>query len=222
MWGACIDPGNWRESELYDIYFQVLRATPQGPEGCYDLVGYNFIAWGMGGEGELDHCIVLEDIPPEDQIQVEPGDVVGFRIEHFRNGDRDNGGPQLVTDRTDVTVWYLMGQDMATGPQTTCRFCVGPGPELGRLVSSTDHPPVITAHVCKFNSRLCHYIVIKYSDQNWFLTARQTQRARLVIYRFLCLSVCAFVTVWGGLGNSQWQTAGMVWVSWFVSFLSAK
>ncbi len=167
MWGACILPGGMILTDLYDIHFQVLRATPQGPEGCYDLVGSNFILRGMGGVDELRRCIVLEDIPPGDQIRVEPGDVVGFRIEHFRNGDLDDGGVQLVTDRTDVTVWYLLGVDMAPGPQvTTCRFRVGPGPELGRLVTSTNHPPVITAQVCKLNTRLCQYTVINYSDEN--------------------------------------------------------
>ncbi len=144
-----------RLDDLYDIYFQVLRATPQGPEGCYDLVGYNFIARGMGGVGALQRCIVLEDIPPEDQIRVEPGDVVGFHTEHIKNGDTSSGGAQLDTARTDVTVWYLLGGDTAAMPgPPTCRFRVGPGPELGRLMSSTNHPPVITARVCKLNTEL--------------------------------------------------------------------
>ncbi len=151
MWGACIEPGDNREDELYDIYFQVLRAAPQGPEGCYDLVGYNCIERGMGGVDELQRCIVLEDIPPDDQIQVEPGDVVGFRIEHFNNGNASDGGVQLVTDKTDVTVWYLMGADTRTSDSSTCHFLVGQGPELGRLQSSTNQPPVITAQVCKLN-----------------------------------------------------------------------
>ncbi len=34
--------------------------------------------------------------------------------------------------------------------------------------------------------------------------------------------VCPSVTVWGGLGTSQWRTAGMVWVIWFVRLLAAK
>ncbi len=152
MWGACIQPGGMTERELYDIYFQVLRAAPQGPEGCYDLVGYNFIERGKGGVDELRRCIVMEDIPPEDQIQVEPGDVVGFRVEHFRNGVLHSGGVQLATNRTDVTVWYLMGRDVVFDDTTDCRFRVGPGTEPGRLVNQTSHPPVITANVCKFNT----------------------------------------------------------------------
>ncbi len=56
------------------------RSTPQGAEGCYDFVGQNYLENGIPGQRNtpLDHCVVLEDIPPEYQISVEPGDVVGF------------------------------------------------------------------------------------------------------------------------------------------------
>ncbi len=167
MWGACINPGGMRTADLYDIYFQVLRAAPQGPEGCYDLVGYNFISRGMGGEDELRRCIVMEDIPPGDQIRVEPGDVVGIHIEFFKNGVSGNGGVQLVTDRTDVPVWYRMGRNTEFSSVPAFRFCVGPGQGASRLVSSTNRPPVITAQVCKFNAIDSITILID-NNQNCF------------------------------------------------------
>ncbi len=153
MWGACIQPGGDRERRLYDIYFQVFRATPQGAEGCYDLVGFNFIPLAMGGIGELERCIVLEDIPPEDQIQVEPGDVVGFYAAHYLPGETipKNGSIQLDIGRTDVTVWYVynMGPLGVEASPTTCQVRVGPGNELEM---QTNHPPVITAQVCKLHA----------------------------------------------------------------------
>ncbi len=88
--------------------------------------------------------MVLEDIPPEEQISVEPGDVVGFYSEHENKGEVSDGGVQLDTDRMDVTVWYNSGPRLAGG--SSCQLRVGYEDSL----NTQDHrPPVITAQVCK-------------------------------------------------------------------------
>ncbi len=145
MWGACVQSGGNVNNDRYDIWFEVYRPTPQGAEGCYDFVGENYLENGIPGL-TLDHCVVLEDIPPEEQISVEPGDVVGFYSEHEKNGNGkdSDGGVQLDTDRMDVTVWYNSGPFAVGG--SSCRLRVG---DEGSLNIQESRPPVITAQVCK-------------------------------------------------------------------------
>ncbi len=134
-------------TEGYYIWFEVYRPTPEGAEGCYDFVGQNYLENGMPGQnGPLDHCVVLEDISPEEQISVEPGDVVGFYSVHEEeDGTASDGGVQLDTGRMDVTVWYNSGLIVAS-ETTSCRLRVG---DEYSLNTQDNRPPVITAQVCK-------------------------------------------------------------------------
>ena len=137
-----MQPGGF-SGDQYDIAFQVFRPSPVGV-GCYDLIGLNFLGDGVPGVtgGNIDHCVVLTDIPPEDQIQVQPGDVVGFFATHYRNGDQDDGGVQLDTAITTVTVWST--ELLSITDPDTCPYLIGGD---GNLASSSTGAPVITAQV---------------------------------------------------------------------------
>ena len=125
-WRACVKPGGGSK-ERYYIQFQVWR--PNSPTGCYSLVGYNIPLDDAGvpereisnstniieAEGYLDppdnglnHCVVLP-VRESKQIEVQPDDVVGYYVDHFRHSDNDrnDGGIQWIeTENDDVVVHY--------------------------------------------------------------------------------------------------------------------
>ena len=118
-WGACVQPGGSSDEQYY-IQFQVWR--PTGTEGCYQLVGYNiplddaneeernisdngtiieregFLSPPGNNRDPLHRCVVLP-VRESKQIDFMAGDVVGYYVDHFRNGDnRGNGGIQWIDD----------------------------------------------------------------------------------------------------------------------------
>ena len=126
-WGACVQPGGMSK-ERYYIQFQVWR--PTGIEGCYKLVDYNiplddasmieteisespdiidaegFLSPpGNNKSNPLYRCVVLP-VRENQQIEFQTGDVVGYYVDHFRDGnDRTNGGIQWIED-SEVAVHY--------------------------------------------------------------------------------------------------------------------
>ena len=92
-WMACVQ--RHVGSEQYYIQFQVWR--PNGPTGCYSLVGYNHPLDNGGMEDvlrpinvdndPLDNCVVLT-VEEDEQIEVQSGDVVGYYVDSNRD---DNG-----------------------------------------------------------------------------------------------------------------------------------
>ena len=111
-WRACVEPGG-SDNEEYYIQFQVWRST--GIDGCYNLVGYNsplddedseeFLSPpGFGGD-PLHRCVVLP-VRESQQIEFQSGDVIGYYVDRFRDGqDRDDGGIQWI-EGEDVVVYY--------------------------------------------------------------------------------------------------------------------
>ena len=125
-WGACIQPGG-SSREQYYIQFQVWR--PTGIEGCYKLVDYNiplddawmseteisdspdiidaegFLSPPGGNSNPLRRCVVLP-VRGNEQIEFQTGDVVGYYVDRFMNGnDRPDGGIQWIED-SEVAVHY--------------------------------------------------------------------------------------------------------------------
>ena len=146
-WRACVEPGG-SSSVQYYIQFQVWR--PTGIEGCYKLVDYNiplddarmsetemsdssiiidaegFLSPPGNNSDPLHRCVVLP-VRENQQIEFQPGDVVGYYVDHFRDGnDRTDGGIQWIED-SEVAVHYrddLPREDIMTlyaigGPHPT-------------------------------------------------------------------------------------------------------
>ena len=108
--------------ERYYIQFQVWRPTSIG--GCYKLVDYNIPLDDarmneteisdspdiIDAEGFLSppvrRCVVLP-VRGNEQIEFQSGDVVGYYVDRFKNGnDENSGGIQWVTDDNEVAVHY--------------------------------------------------------------------------------------------------------------------
>ena len=145
-WRACVQPGG-SSDEQYSIQFQVWR--PTGIGGCYKLVDYNiplddarmsetgisdspdiiesegFLS-PQGGTSDLHRYVVLP-VRENQQIEFQTGDVVGYYVDRFLNGnDETDGGIQWIED-SEVAVHYrddLIREDIKTlyaigGPRPT-------------------------------------------------------------------------------------------------------
>ena len=159
-WGACLQPSGINEQ--YYLQFQVWR--PTGTEGCYELVGYNEPPMDdsqdstnheddilSGILNPVDRCVELT-VRENEQIDFQPGDVVGYYVDRFKdNEDRDDGGIQWIEDN-EVVVHYRDGlsrediksQYALNGPNPTeCGFQASDSDSY-TLSASSSRAPVIS------------------------------------------------------------------------------
>ena len=132
-------------NDRYDIYFEVWR--PTGTDGCYSLVGSNFVDNGAPGNVHNVRACVVIDVPEDEQVIVEPGDVVGFYSDHvIGNG---NGGVELDegTQYENLEVWYRSISNPSQSDLEANSLCVGVGEDLS--TQRTGDAPVITAVIGK-------------------------------------------------------------------------
>ena len=141
QWGACVNPrGN---NDRYDIYFEAWR--PTDTDGCYSLVGSNVMKNTVAGNiHNVRACIVI-DVPDNELVTVQPGDVVGFYADRV-NGN-GNGGVELDegTQYETLEVWYRSNPSQSD--LETNSLCVGVGEDLSS--QRTGAAPVITAVIGK-------------------------------------------------------------------------
>ena len=182
-WRACVQPGGSASYQYY-IQFQVWRPTANGVDGCYELVDYNIPlddarveemnitdstsiieAEGFlsppGDIGPLHRCVVLP-VRESQQIEFQPGDVVGYYVDYFRDGiDPTFGGIQWISS-TAVTVYYtenIARVDIKThyalsGPNpSSCGFQVADETSnLHSLTQSATSAPIISLSFCESNA----------------------------------------------------------------------
>ena len=133
-----MEPAGGRNAQ-YNIDFQVWRPQPPGQESFFSLIGSNS---GRNLRPSSSRCVTL-DVSENEQIEIEPGDVVGFYFEHSR---RNRGGVEVDDSAVGVTTWYEEEAE-STCPldSDTCELSIG---TTGNLQSSeTGGAPVITAAV---------------------------------------------------------------------------
>ena len=172
QWRACVQPGGTGNSEEYYIQFQVWR--PTGIDGCYERVGYNTPLDGdesvapnsvmtigierlliAKGGGAPDHCVVLP-VKEDKQIEFQSGDVIGYYVDYFRNGeDRDNGGIQWI-DNDEIIVFHrdnlprehIKSQYALSMSPSVCSFEISPETSaLHALGVTSDSAPIISLSI---------------------------------------------------------------------------
>ena len=183
-WRACVQPGGSASYQYY-IQFQVWRPTANGVEGCYELVGYNiplddaeqeemnvsdstsiieaegYLSPPGDSNDPLHRCVVLP-VRESQQIEFQPGDVVGYYVDFFRNGDdRTDGGIQWI-DSTAVTVYYtaniarvdIKTQYALSGPDpSSCGFQVADETDNSHILSTTEiSAPIISLNFSESNA----------------------------------------------------------------------
>jgi hypothetical protein len=120
-----VEPGGGRDDGEYTLNFQVWRPSPTAGSGIYSLVGNNrFSAISLSGN-------VAEVTPsPQDYIQFQPNDVLGFYVEEARDGN-NRGVAVLTTDSyTNELVWYASATSQTVG----CPISAGSGGDLNIML----------------------------------------------------------------------------------------
>ena len=160
-WGACVLPGGTGRDEQYYIQFQVWEPTEIN--GCYRLVDFNVPEDAVVAEeylvppdNDMDRCVVLT-VREERQIMVQPGYIVGYYVDYFRDGgeDRDNGGVQWIrggnmmihysdeVPRNNLEQYYAIGgRDPAS-----CGFELTTVNDRYSLTIATSATPIISLSV---------------------------------------------------------------------------
>ena len=136
---------------MYTLDFQVWRPGPNvSSNGCYSLVGNNRFTSVPLSDGLAQS---LSPTSPEQRIQVQPGDVLGFYVESasYRTGRgvvllRD-GSVEGDGEYETEEVWYADVSNPIFGNQM-CLYPIGPGRSRA-LSSSTNAAPVISVGFSK-------------------------------------------------------------------------
>ena len=149
-------------SARFNFIFQVWRPAPNvDVTGCYSLVD-DFISTDIPIGIQPSPTIRVARITPSlaDQLQFQPGDVLGFYVESHGEGDNlgDRGNPnngvvlRTSGSYTSELVWYgSIGAAITQISQTdSCPFPVG---NTGTLDSRTHAAPVISVSIATYS---CH------------------------------------------------------------------
>ena len=173
-WGVDVHPAGSGNDRVYNLDLQVWRPSPTvQTTGCYSIVGNNrFTSVPLANQ-------VAEVTPlPQERIEFQPGDVLGFNIE---NTNGDEGGVVILMDSSErgdsgyetEEVWYADLSNLIFGFDE-CLLVVGsqPGRALNTMISAA---PVISVaysksiHVsvnyCQFITyTLPHNLLLYYSN----------------------------------------------------------
>ena len=130
-----IDYGNFRR---YTLNLQVWRPSPTVDDstgtGCYSLVGNNRFQFT---NNDLSDGAFRISPSPQDYIQFQPGDVLGFYVEDAIEGD--NGVVALTTNSyTRESVWYASATSQTVAG---CPISVGSAGDLNTMLRGA---PVIS------------------------------------------------------------------------------
>jgi hypothetical protein len=142
-WGLDVNPAD--SSADFDIDFQVWRPSPTVNEtGCYSLVG-NYIVRSLIINGTPAANHVARVTPsPQDQLQFQPGDVLGFYVEsHGTSSDFDNGVVMLNNGSHIDELVHFASIDI-TSQSSQSGSCPYPVGSNGVLNSTTRAAPVIS------------------------------------------------------------------------------
>ena len=155
-WGVDVDLAGGRHDGVYTLHLQVWRPSLSvEATGCYTLVGNN-----MFTSVPLANGVAIVTPLPEDRIQFQPGDLLGFMLE---NTDGTDGGVVLLRDSFEQgdggyeteEVWHADVSNTVSGNRQ-CPYPVGIGP--GRILNThTSAAPVISISYSKLiSARFCH------------------------------------------------------------------
>ena len=128
--------GNFRE---YTLNLQVWRPSPTAVDGstgtgCYSLVGNNRFQFT---NNDLSDGAFRISPSPQDYIQFQPGDVLGFYVEDANDGE--NGVVALTIDSyTRESVWYAIATSQTV---PGCPISVGSAGDLNTMLRGA---PVIS------------------------------------------------------------------------------
>ena len=145
-WEVDLQPGGDNHQMAYTLDLQVWRPSPTVDDstgtGCYSLVGNNRFTYISVSGG-----VALVTPSPQDYIQFQSGDVLGFYVEEAREA-KDG---VVVLGRGSFTselVWHAsIAQNMSTSRNGDCPYSVGRNG--GVLDTPTRAAPVISISISR-------------------------------------------------------------------------
>ena len=150
-WGVDLNPDGF--GARFDFILQVWRPSPTvNVSGCYSLVN-DFISREITVTDSPPSKRVARITPlPQEQLQFQPGDVLGFYVESHGQGDGPGGdadnGVVLVNNDIDYrseSVWFAsIDITTQTSLSVSCPYPVGTN---GVLNSLTQAAPVISIKI---------------------------------------------------------------------------
>ena len=137
-WGVDVHPGSSKFQYAYTLDLQVWRPSPTVDDstgaGQYSLVGNNRFT-----SISLSDQVAIVTPFPQDYIQFQPGDVLGFYVD---SDEGNNDGVVVLTSPSSFTsevVWFASIAPILATSQTT--YSIG---SSGNLDTSTRAAPVIS------------------------------------------------------------------------------
>ena len=119
-WGVDVHPGGDMYQGVYTLSLQVWRPSPTvKTTGCHSLVGGNLFT-----SVSLMNQVAIVTPLPEERIEFQPGDVLGFSMED--TSERNGGGVVILYDSGYETeeVWYADLSNAVVG-NAECPYPVG-------------------------------------------------------------------------------------------------
>ncbi len=134
-WAAYVQPGGGgHTTEVYSINFQIWR--PMGVNTFVKIGENSFPSLTLA-----DNSLIEETPASSDQINFQPGDVVGYYLEDSRD---QNGGVQFDSGFTSEELWYATG---SPDLQNECLLEVG---TAGDLSMSINLGPIISISLSEY------------------------------------------------------------------------
>ena len=149
-WGVDLSPAE--ANVTFDFELQVWRPSPTANEtsGCYSLID-NFIVRSTSLPTQPESENVARVTPsPQDQLQFQPGDILGFYVES-QGTDSNNDNGVVLLDSANYTrelVWYASITSRSS-QSDSCPYPIGTG---GVLSLSTRAAPVISISISTHSS----------------------------------------------------------------------
>ncbi len=145
-WGVDLNPDRDEADKTFNFILQVWRPSPTQKTECYSLVNdHSITSTNIGSNSQTGRVAKVTTLP-HNQLQFEPGDVLGFYVESHGSGsspggDDDNGVVVLNNgSHTSELVWH--GRITARTSQSgSCPYPIGTS---GVLSTPTHAAPVIS------------------------------------------------------------------------------
>ena len=150
-WGVDLNPDRDEQDRTFNFILQVWRpSSTLKTDSCYSLINDHRIMSTVIKEDLQTGRVAKVTTLPQNQLQFEPGDVLGFYVESHGSGstpdgtgtgDDDNGVVVLNdSSHTSELVWHGRITSL-TSRSGGCSYCVGTS---GLLNTSTHAAPVIS------------------------------------------------------------------------------
>ena len=143
-WGVDLNP-----DKIFNFDFQVWRPSPTvANDGCYSLVA-NYLEESISLVQDSEEVARVTP-SPNNQLPIQPGDVLGFYVESIGSGDSDHDNGVVLLNKdgfSNELIWHASITAL-TSSSGSCPYPVGSSRVLGE---TTRAAPVISIAVTTYS-----------------------------------------------------------------------